>query len=349
MIVPQRRAGTLEPMRLRHLTRPALVLIGCVVLVGCSTSGRTSGSSSDPTPVPVVSATPEVTGGSVRQTTIVAVGDIVCDPTSPEIDDPASCRGEDVARLTGRLVRAGAEWFVPLGDLQYQDGRLEAFEEGYDRCFGRFLSITEPVAGNHEWYSGAEGYFAYFGDRAGTPTHPWRTFVPERGWRVVLLDSDCELVGGCGSDSPQGRWLSRVLARSDATCTMAVWHHPLHSSGDYGGDAATIARAQPLWDIADAGGVDLVLNGHQHLYERFAPIDGIRQFTVGTGGRGFDEVVARAARSQVLIGHRYGVLRLTLLDDGRYAYAFIDIDDKVLDAGLARCTNDAESVGGSAG
>ena len=336
-------------MRPQHLTRPALALITCAVLVGCTTSGRTGGASSSPTAVPVVSATPEVGEGSVRRTTVVAVGDIACDPTSAEIDDSTSCRDEDVARLTGRLVTAGAESFVPLGDLQYQDGRLEAFEEGYDRGFGTFLSITEPVAGNHEWYSGAEGYFAYFGDRAGTPTHPWRSFVPVRGWRVVLLDSNCELVGGCGPESPQGRWLTRVLARSDTPCTMAAWHHPLHSSGDYGGDAATIARAQPLWDIADAGGVDLVLNGHQHLYERFVPIDGMRQFTVGTGGRSFDEVVARAAGSRVLISHRFGVLRLTLLDDGRYAYAFIDTDDEVLDAGLARCANDPGPVGSGSG
>jgi hypothetical protein len=293
-------------------------------------------------PAPAQStASPDATGPQVQRSEIVAVGDIACDPASPVFDDPKYCRHEAVAKLTERLVSQGAEWFMPLGDIQYESGTLDAYNSVYDRWFGQFRSITKPIPGNHEWYTeGASGYFAYFGKSAGTPKQPWSSFSPVKGWRVYLLDSNCENVGGCGPESRQGRWLTKELNGSDEQCSIAAWHHPLHTSGGYNGDQATIDRAKPLWELADAGGVDVVLNGHDHIYERFAPIDDMTQFTVGTGGKEFYEIGTKADRSRFSVDDRVGVLRLTLASDGTYDYAFIDAStNKVVDAGSQTCMN----------
>jgi hypothetical protein len=318
----------------------ALMLGACSVGSSGADPQRADPGSTSPAPTQAT-ASPEPSE-EVKTTGVVTVGDIACDPTSPVFDDPQYCRHEVVSRLTNRLVKQGAEWFIPLGDIQYEEGSLDAFNEVYDKWFGRFRSITEPVPGNHEYYTeGAAGYFDYFGKRAGTAQKPWRSFSPVAGWRIYLLDSNCEFVGGCGSDSPQGRWLTKELKSSDDECAIAAWHHPLHTSGGYNGDEPTIARAQPLWDLADAGGVDIVLNGHDHIYERFAPIDGMTQFTVGSGGKELYEIGAKAPKSRVRFDDRVGVLRLTLSSDGSYSYAFIDAtNDKVMDAGTQTCMND---------
>lgn len=328
----------------------AIALAGCsAVLLGACAVGSSGADPvrADPgstSPAPTQStASPDATEPAVETTEIVTVGDIACDPTSPVFDDPQYCRHEEVARLTNRLVKDGAEWFMPLGDIQYEDGTLEKFKTIYDKWFGKFKPITEPVAGNHEWYSeGAAGYFDYFGKRAGTAEKPWRSFSPVTGWRVFLLDSNCEFVGGCGPDSAQGKWLAKELKRSKEECSIAAWHHPLNTSGGYNGDEATIERARPLWDLADAGGVDVVLNGHDHIYERFAPISGMTQFVVGSGGKELYELGSKASKSQVRFDDRVGVLRLTLSSEGEYDYAFIDSrTDKVLDAGSQSCKNHA--------
>lgn len=318
----------------------ALLLSACSLgAQGADPERAESGATS---PLPEQStASPKATEPTVEVVEIVTVGDIACDPTSPVFDDPQFCRHEEVARLTKRLVNQGAEWFLPLGDVQYEDATLAKFNAVYDRWFGQFRAITEPVTGNHEWYTeDAAGYFDYFGKQAGTAEKPWRSFNPVKGWRIFLLDSNCEFVGGCGPDSAQGRWLTKELKKSKEQCAVAAWHHPLHTSGGYNGDEATIERARPLWDLADAGGVDVVLNGHDHIYERFAPIDDMTQFTVGSGGKELYEIGPKADRSQVRIGDRVGVLRLTLASDGTYDYAFIDAsNDKVVDAGSRTCTN----------
>jgi hypothetical protein len=249
----------------------------------------------------------------VEKVDVVAVGDIACDPTSPVFNDPQYCRHEEVARLTHKLVRQGAKYFLPLGDIQYEHGSLDAFRQVYDKYFGDLKPITEPVPGNHEYYTeGASGYFQYFGKRAGPPQKPWRSFSPMDGWRVYLLDSNCDYIGGCGPDSPEGKWLAKELKKSPETCSIATWHHPLHTSGEYSGDQPTMDLARPLWDAVDAGGVDIVLNGHDHIYDRFAPIGGVTEFVVGTGGKEMYQISKPAPKSRVQFDDRTGVLRLTL-------------------------------------
>jgi hypothetical protein len=318
----------------------ALSLAVALLAVGCSTNPGSTGV--DPTPTvstPEQSASPSQP--TVKKVDVVAVGDIACDPTSPVFDDPQYCQHEQVARLTHKLVRQGAKYFMPLGDIQYESGSYDAFMQVYDKYFGDLKPITEPVLGNHEYYTeGASGYFKYFGKRAGTPDKPWSSFSPMPGWRVYLLDSNCEYIGGCGPKSPEGKWLAKELKKSSETCAIAAWHHPLHTSGGYNGDQATIDRALPLWTAVDAGGVDIVLNGHDHIYDRFAPIGGVTEFVVGTGGKELYEIGPPAPKSKVAFDDRTGVLRLTLRSDQRFDYSFIDAsNDKVVDSGSQRCIN----------
>ena len=307
---------------------------------GCSSASPTA--DSGVTDTPGASSHPSVTTSPVpKPVSLVAAGDIACDPTSPYFTGvPGNCEQEQVGRLVGKLVNRGASWFVPLGDEQYETGSYQAFKQVYDKSFGQFKSITEPVAGNHEWTTpNASGYFRYFGKRAGTAKVPWRTFDPMPGWQVLLLDSNCEYVGGCGPQSPEGRWITRTLAASSAPCVIAAWHHPLHSSGEYAGDADAISRAQPLWNLVDAGGADIVLNGHDHIYERFKKIDGMQQFTVGTGGKSHYDITTHAPGSQRVIGGVYGVLQLTMHADSSYRFEFVSAGGHVMDRGKETCTN----------
>lgn len=317
-----------------------------VCLVACSATGPSV--SRERATSPSVTSSSEPSGSQPAEpkpesVKVLAVGDIACDPTSPVFDDPVFCKQDLVANRVGKLVSGGASVFLPLGDLQYEEGSYDAFQSVYDKFFGDFRSITYPVAGNHEWDTeGAGGYFEYFGSRAGTAQKPWRTFEPVAGWRVLLLDSNCEFVAGCGVDSPQGRWIAKTLAANDDSCVLATWHHPLRTSGEYFGDEDSAQRAAELWQTVDAGGADLVLNGHDHLYERFRKFSDVQQFTVGTGGKVPYEITGQALGSQQVIADRYGVLQLVLNSDATYEYAFYTVDGDVLDEGQGRCTNEPQ-------
>ena len=289
-----------------------------------------------------VSAPSAVTAGAGRPEVarVVAVGDIACDPDSPYIDTARYCQHDKVGRLVKRMVNRGAAWFLTLGDAQYEYGQYRDFLAEFDPAFRAVRSVTKAIAGNHEYYTdNARGHFRYWGRHAGTPEKPWRSFVPVPGWRVILLDSQCEHVGGCEASSPQGRWLRHVLARTTEECAVALWHHPLRSSGEYAGNADMKSRARPLWRMSNRGGVDVVLNGHDHIYERFAKRSGMRQFTVGTGGKNHYTITSKAPGSQKRIGKRYGVLKLSLVSDGRYRYSFVAVSGRELDSGGSRCTN----------
>ncbi len=322
---------------------PGAAVVAAVVLL-LTTGPAADAGNEPPAPPALDGATTRATtaaGAAARQSKVLlAAGDIACDPNSDSLGSAKACKHRQVARLVNRQVRRGADWWVPLGDLQYETGELGAFRKVYGRAFRAVKKVTKPVPGNHEYYGGgATGYFRFFGSRAGSQQKPWRTFVARPGWRVVLLDSNCSRVGGCGPTSRQGRWLRRTLARSQQRCVVAAWHHPLQTSGNYAGDADVQANARPLWRIADAGGVDIVLNGHDHLYERFAKLGGVQEFLVGTGGKSHYYAKSRQPGSRSLIDGRYGVLKLTMKSHQKYSWTFLTTSGAARDRGHGRCTN----------
>ena len=242
-----------------------------------------------------------------------------------------------------RVLREHPEARVfTAGDNAYPDGTAGDFARCYDPWWGSFRKQTRPAAGNHDWLTaGAAAYRDYFGTLAGSGTRTWYAYNAG-SWRVIVLDSDCSEVGGCGPSSRQGRWLAAELAAHPAACTLAIWHHPRFSSGPHGNQAATA----PLFDALYAAGADVVVNGHDHDYERFAPQDpagradperGIREFVVGTGGGHLYQVASVKANSQVRENATFGVLVLELRA-GSYAWRFEPAGDGTFtDAGTGTC------------
>jgi acid phosphatase type 7 len=261
--------------------------------------------------------------------TLVAAGDV------------ASCDSDGDERTAALVARIPGTVAV-LGDSVYQLGTPQEFAACYAPSWGRFRGRTRPAVGNHEYGTpGAAGYFAYFGARAG---HPERGYYAYRlgSWRVIVLNSNCSRVGGCGPGSPQLRWLRAELTAHRSRCTLAYWHHPRFSSGLHGNDL-TVA---PFWNALFAARADLVLAGHDHNYERFAPLApsgrvdrsrGIRGFVVGTGGRSHYPVVRRTPGSEVRDWQTFGVLRLTLRPRS-YEWRFVPVaGSSFTDAGSGRC------------
>ena len=217
---------------------------------------------------------------------------------------------------------------LALGDLQYEDGTWLKFTQSYEASWGRVKSITYPAPGNHEYDSpAAAGYYDYFGARAGDRAKGYYSF-DLGAWHLIALNSECSAVGGCGPGSPQLAWLIQDLrSHTSSACTLAFWHHPRFSSGQHGSDATYHAFWQALYDH-DA---DLVLVGHDHNYERFAPqtplgvadpARGIRQFVVGTGGKTLRPFATVAANSEVRESATFGILKLTLHPTS-YDWAFV--------------------------
>jgi hypothetical protein len=250
---------------------------------------------------------------------IAAAGDIACAPGSGATT--TTCRQRYTSDL---LVSGGLSAVLTLGDAQYATGSYSGFTGSYGPTWGRVKAITFPSAGNHEYFTtGAKGYFDYFNGvnvfsgRAGDRDKGYYSFDIGT-WHLIALNSSdhCNEVD-CAKGSPQETWLRADLAAHPASCTLAFWHHPRFNSGHEGNAAFMQPMFQDLYD-ADA---DVVLGGHAHDYERFAPQDpkgkfdrarGIRQFVVGTGGAFFTPFGSRLPNSEVRNGSTYGVLKLTL-------------------------------------
>jgi hypothetical protein len=269
-------------------------------------------------------------------------------PTSPTGDvtlvgagDIASCGLDDDA-ATAALVDTIPGAVFTAGDNAYENGTRQEFSECFAPTWGAFKDRIRPAAGNHDWNTkDAAGYLGYFGDAATNPDgRTWYSY--ELGvWHVIVLDSNCAKVGGCEPDSDQGRWLALDLAASDRRCSIAIWHHPRFSSGEHRG----VATSQPLWAAVVDAGVDLVINGHDHDYERFAPQetngnaapDGTREIVVGTGGAALRPFPGGfAPNSLVRSSIAYGVLQLTLQPNG-YQWQFRSTDGSFSDQGSAAC------------
>lgn len=239
--------------------------------------------------------------------------------------DVASCRSSG-DEATARLLDRTPGTIALLGDAVYERGTAAEFRDCYS--WRRFLPRTRAALGNHEYGTGgAAAAIATF----ELPLRGYYSYDLD-AWHVVVLNSNCGPAGGCETGSPQQRWLATDLAAHPARCTVAYWHHPRFSSGLHGSDRTLAA----LWRTLAQGGADVVLAGHDHHYERFATIDGIRSFVVGTGGRSHYPVFRRLPASAVVNTRVYGVLRLALRPDG-YDWRFLAVDSRFADAGSASC------------
>jgi hypothetical protein len=278
-----------------------------------------------PAPSPAPSPTPPPTGSSA---VLVGAGDI------------ASC-GLTADTATAKLIAAVSGTVFAAGDEAYESGSPAEFKNCYDPTWGPFLDRTYPVPGNHEYLtSGASGYFDYFGARAGPAGTGWYAYNLG-SWRIYALNANCTIVG-CGVGSEQEQWLRADLATSPHTCVLAYWHQPRFSSGEHGNDSSMAA----FWTDLYAAGADVVVNGHDHDYERFAPqtpsgtadsVTGIREFVVGTGGASLRSFSTIRANSQVRNSVTHGVIKFTLGATG-YTWQFIPIAGQTFkDSGSGTC------------
>jgi hypothetical protein len=278
---------------------------------------------------------PPRAGGRVA--VVAAAGDIACDEDEEATEE--ECEQGSTAELLDQ-IRPDA--VLPLGDLQYEDAELSDFEASYDKTWGRYKNITRPAPGNHEYKTdGAEGYFDYFGDAAGDRDKGYYSFDLGK-WHLIALNSNCEDRGDCEAGSEQERWLRDDLAASKAKCTLAYWHHPRFSSGRHG----SYGELGPIWEALHDAGAEIVLSGHDHSYERFAPqtpsaapddARGIREFVVGTGGKSFYDFETTLPNSEVQNNDTNGVLKLTLRPQG-YDWEFVPEEGASFrDSGSGRC------------
>lgn len=257
--------------------------------------------------------------------------------------DIASCASSGDEATADLLSTVGGT-VIALGDNAYEEGSTRDYRECYDPTWGHFKDHTRPIPGNHEYRTPqAKGYFSYFGEAAGIPPEGYYSYNLG-GWHVVALNSNCEEIGGCHATSPQVRWLKTALAANESeTCTLAYMHHPRFSSGEVHGSTPEV---RPLWEALYDARADVVLSGHEHNYERFAPQDpdgradpqrGIREFVVGTGGKSHYEIETTLTNSEVHDDETHGVLELTLHSKS-YEWRFIPVEGKAFtDSGRDRC------------
>ena len=289
---------------------------------------------------------PPVRAADPTVATVAAAGDIACDPTDPAFNGgngtAANCR----MRATSDLILGGGfNAVLLLGDNQYWSGTLAAHRTSFAPTWGRLGPLLRPSPGNHEYQTpGAAGYFDYFGRTAGDRDKGWYSY-DLGAWHVVVLNSNCgHTNGGCGPGSPQLRWLAQDLAANPRACTLAYWHHPRFSSGAHGNNATYDA----FWRELYKAGADVVLVGHDHDYERFAPQDpdgkadptyGIRQFVVGTGGREMRAFATIRPNSESRNNKDFGVLKLVLRPGG-YDWEFLPVPGGTFsDQGSTSCHN----------
>ncbi len=297
--------------------------------------------SAPPNPTPTAYPTRSGAPPTDQAVTIAAAGDIACDPKNAHfhggLGDPVGCQQKATSDL---LLAMHPTAVLALGDIQYEHGTTKNYQESYIPTWGRFKDITYPAIGNHEGGQGGsnKSYFQYFGARAGDPTKGYYSFNLG-AWHIVSLNTNCgtydfnDSHDQCAKGSAQDEWLRHDLAANPTKCTMAIFHVPRFASGGGHYSNAVIATTDTaLWDDLYAGGVDVVLNGHSHSYERFLPLTpagqvdqahGVREFVVGTGG---DE--HRPFQKPTIIGSQYqnntsyGVLKMGLESDS-YTWQFV--------------------------
>lgn len=268
-----------------------------------------------------------VSGPSPAGATLLAAGDI------------STCTNDN-DEATARLLDANPDGLVALlGDNVYDNGTIAEFTNCYHPTWGRHKGRTMPAPGNHEYNTpGGAGYYEYFGAAAHQSNGGYYSY--DLGdWHIIALNSNVDR----GASSAQIAWLRADLAASSGKlCTLAYWHHPRFSSGPHGNDATV----QTFWDVLHEFNADVVLAGHDHHYERFAPqtgagvadaARGIREFVVGTGGRSHYAFSTSRPNSQVFEGNTYGILKLTL-SASSYSWQFLPIAGSTFtDTGTTSC------------
>lgn len=281
-----------------------------------------------------------------RTYTIAAAGDIACDPNLPENKTITTCPHFEVANA---LENSKYDALFLLGDLQYTTGLQSDFEKSFVPAFTSVKTPMYVVYGNHDYKSSptAEGVKATFQKNfpnAVLAGSDGKTYYRTQlgNWQVYVLDSNCEFVGGCDDSSAQYAWLKQEVKTHPSTCSIAMWHHPVLNVGSHS-DAPDTARMRQINDLARASGIDVVLNGHDHNYQRFmtSSADGsLRQFVAGMGGAPPYEITEKKAKAEnkleASVDDAYGFLELALERYG-YTWKFIDVNKKVLDDGSESC------------
>jgi acid phosphatase type 7 len=284
---------------------------------------------------------------------VAAAGDIACSPADPSFNGGLGTPGACAEKRTSDLLMGGGLAAVlALGDIQYGDGNPANYQASFGPTWGRVKPLIHPVPGNEDHINGdASVYFDYF-NGIGASTGPAGTrglgyySFDVGGWHLIALNSNCTTL--CSQGSAEEQWLAADLRAHPTACTLAYWHHPRWTSS---ADVANDADVSALWNDLVAAGADVVLNGHAHLYERFAPQgstsptqlagtpdpDGIREFVVGTGGESHQTLGAAQANSEVRNANTFGVLELTL-QPGSYAWRFVpEAGGTFTDGGQAPC------------
>ncbi|HEY0403004.1 MAG TPA: metallophosphoesterase, partial [Blastococcus sp.] len=288
----------------------------------------------------------EAPASAVGDPVIAVGGDIACDiGTSPSAN---SCQQAATANV---LTALAPDAVLPLGDTQYEDATAAAFAQMYDPTWGQVKSISHPIPGNHEYQVNASPYYDYFGAAAGDRTKGYYSWNIGQ-WHLVALNAECGNVpgGGCAAGSTQEQWLRADLAANPGKCTMAYWHEPRFSSG-----SGSNSLYQPFWQALYNAGADVILNGHAHTYERFAPQSptgtadaaGPRQFVVGTGGVSFHGLTSALPNEQVRFNDTFGVMKMVLHPSG-FDWQFLPVTGgRSTDSGTANCHNAAAPPGGT--
>ncbi len=282
---------------------------------------------------------------------VPALPEVQGDPVLLGLADIASCwsAGDEA---TARLLDTTPGVIGIAGDTEQNHGEPAEFQGCYEPTWGRHKWRTKPAVGDHEYGTpGAAGYFGYFGSAAATNGKGWYSY-DLGSWHIVVLNSNCDLVGGCGPGSEQYEWLENDLAQNAGSCVGAYWHHPRWSAGATHG---SLTKSAPFWDVLYEYSAEFVYSGNDHTYQRFAPqtpsgqLDqarGMRQFVVGTGGTQHYPLNTPLANTQVQTTGTFGALKLTLHANS-YDWSFLPQDGRSFtDTGSTNCsplTNDTRS------
>ena len=297
----------------------------------------------------------QISNGTDTENNIISITEtpfqpIIVSTTPTKIPDPIyltgagdiSVCGYDTDDATAALLEDAPGFVFALGDTQYSGSTYEKFLTCFDQSWGKYKDRMIPVVGNHEYEDkNAAGFYDYF-ENGLDPNRQGYYSMDIGAWHVIVLNSQCDAVGGCGKNSPQVQWLIGDLANDSHLCTLALWHHPRFSTGYHGPDE----NMDIIWQLMVENDVELVLNGHEHNYERFAPMDengniklsnGTRMIIVGTGGADLRPQYLEHPASVVFNGSTYGVLQLKFAY-GTYNWEFIPLEgSNFSDSGWGYC------------